>query len=147
MNKNLTAALMFSFALLFSMAIQADNTKKYELHTVHYTAFPSDSLPSQMTKKYKLKRSKNMALVNISVIKNQPSIPIQGVKSTVAGTVKNLMSQEKTLSFKEVHEGEAYYYIAQVPVEHNEMVKFKIQIKTADNQSYDVDFGKQFTTK
>ena len=88
-----------------------------------------------------------MALVNISVIKNQPSIPIQGVKSSVTGIVKNLMAQEKTINFKEIHEGEAYYYIAQVAVEHNEMVKFKVQIKTSDNQSYDVDFSKQFTTK
>jgi hypothetical protein len=147
MNKNLTAVIFFTFALLFSLAIQAENTKVYKLHTVHYNAFPSDSLPSQMTQKYKLKRSKNMALVNISIIKNQPSIPIQGVKSKVTGIVKNLMAQEKELDFQEIHEGEAYYYIAQVAVEHNEMVKFKIQIKTDDNQSYEVDFSKQFTTK
>ncbi len=148
-NKNVKHIMVFFFtlALLLPIMSQAENTKAYKLHTVHYNAFPSDSLPSQMTQKYKLERSKNMALVNISVIKNKPSIPIQGVKSTVTGIVKNLMAQEKTLTFKEVHEGEAYYYIAQVAVEHNEMVKFKVQIKTTDNQSYDVDFSKQFTTK
>lgn len=139
--------VLFFAALLLPFTTQAENIKAYKLHTVHYNAFPSDSLPSQMTQKYKLKRSKNMAIVNISIIKNQPSIPIQGIKSTVNGSVKNLMAQEKSLSFQEIHEGEAYYYIAQVPIEHNEIVKFKINIKTADNQSYNVDFGKQFTTK
>jgi len=150
MNRIFTNVSLILFLALFSLlslAVQANNTKVYKSHTVHYNAFPTDSLPPEMTQRYHLKRSKNMALVNISIIKNEASIQIQGVKSTVSGVLKNLMAQEKKLSFQEIHEGQAYYYIAEVPVEHNEVVKFKIQIKTSDNQNYELTFDKQFATR
>jgi Domain of unknown function (DUF4426) len=150
MNRIFTNVSLILFLALFSLlslAVQANNTKVYKSHTVHYNAFPTDSLPPEMTQRYHLKRSKNMALVNISIIKNEASIQIQGVKSTVSGVLKNLMAQEKKLSFQEIHEGQAYYYIAEVPVEHNEVVKFKIQIKTSDNQNYELIFDKQFATR
>jgi hypothetical protein len=150
MNRTITQFGLISFFVLFCflpITLQAENTKTYKLHTVHFNAFPTDSLPSEMTQRYHLKRSKNMALVNISIVKNEPSIQIQGVKSSVSGVVANLMGQQKKLPFQEIHEGQAYYYIAQVPVEHNEVVKFKIQIKTTGNQNYNLVFDKQFASK
>jgi len=150
MNRIITQISLVSFFLisyLLSASLQAENTKAYKLHTVHYNAFPTDSLPSEMTQRYRLKRSKNMALVNISVVKNEASIQIQGVKASVNGVLKNLMGQEKKLSFQEIHEGQAYYYIAQVPVDHNEVVTFKIHINTSDKQNYNLAFDKQFSTK
>jgi len=150
MNRIITQISLVSFFLisyLLSASLQAENTKAYKLHTVHYNAFPTDSLPSEMTQRYRLQRSKNMALVNISVVKNEASIQIQGVKASVNGVLKNLMGQEKKLSFQEIHEGQAYYYIAQVPVDHNEVVTFKIHINTSDKQNYNLAFDKQFSTK
>ncbi len=147
MNKreNITnLVLFFILSSFLALNIQADNAKPYQNHTVHYNAFPTDSLPAEMTKKYHLKRSKNIALVNISIIKNAASIQFQGVQSTVTGVLKNLMGQEKQLSFQEVHEGEAFYYIAQVAVEGNEVVTFKIKIKTSDGEDYSLKFTKQF---
>jgi len=149
MNRIFTQVSLLSFFVilfLLPFSLQAENTKVYKYHTVHYNAFPTDSLPPEMTQRYHLKRSKNMALVNISIVKNEASIQIQGVKSTVNGVLKNLMGQEKKLSFQEVHEGKAYYYIAQVPVEHNEVVTFKINISTNDKQKYNLAFDKQFGT-
>jgi len=149
MHRIFVKVSFLSFFIWFCLLplAQAENTKSYKLHTVHYNAFPTDSLPSEMTQRYHLKRSKNMALVNISIVKNEASIQIQGVKSTVNGVLKNLMGQEKKLSFQEIHEGKAYYYIAQVPVEHNEVVKFKIQVTTTDKQNYNFTFDKQFGTR
>ena len=150
MDRIFTQVGLISFFVLvcfLPVTLQAENTKKYKLHTVHYNAFPTDSLPSEMTQRYHLKRSKNMALVNISVVKNEASIQIQGVKSTVNGVLTNLMGQEKELSFQEVHEGQSYYYLAQVAVEHNQVVKFKIQINTTENQNYSLVFDKQFGTR
>jgi len=81
-----------------------------------------------MTQRYQLKRSKNMALVNISVVDSKSSLMPQGVKSKVSGQVKNLMGQAKSLDFKEVHEGKAYYYIAQVNVEQHSNLQSKIAV-------------------
>ncbi|MFK5984674.1 MAG: DUF4426 domain-containing protein [Pseudomonadota bacterium] len=139
--------IIFFLVVFLSLNVQADNTKVFKLHTVHFNAFPSDSLPPEMTQRYHLKRSKNIALINVSIIKNAASIPFQGVASTVNGVLKNLMGQEVKLSFQEIHEGTAYYYIAQVAVEHNDIVNFKIQIKTSDNADYQLSFRKQFGTR
>jgi len=145
---------IFSFGILFGLfslifgTAYADTAKSFGKHTVYYNAFPSDSLPSQMTQRYQIQRSKNMALVNISVVDNKSSLMPQGVKSKVSGEVKNLMGQSKPLNFKEIHEGEAYYYIAQVKVDHEEVVNFYVNAKPQNNgASYDVNFTKKFITK
>lgn len=139
--------LLLMTGMLLSATLYADNAKSFGEHTVYYNAFPTDSLPSQMTQRYQLQRSKNMALVNISVVDNNSSLMPQGVKSNVRGEVKNLMGQSKTLEFREIHEGKAYYYIAQVKVDNQEVVNFKITAQPkATGSKYDVSFSKKFVT-
>jgi len=139
--------LLIVYLFILPINSQADNSKLYDRHTVHFNAFPSDSLPSQMTQKYKIQRSKNIALINVSIVKNDKSKKIEGIQSRVTGVLKNLLGQLKKLDFQEVHEGSAYYYIAQVAVENNDIVHFKVQIETHDKQHYDIKFRKQFRTK
>jgi len=147
---SLLASLFFGTLInnLYSTVAYAENAKSFGQHTVYYNAFPTNSLPSQMTQRYQLQRSKNIALVNISVVKNKSSLMPQGVKSIVSGEVKNLMGQAKSLEFKEIHEGEAYYYIAQVRVDNEEVVNFYVNAKPEKTGgNYDVSFSKKFVTK
>ncbi len=133
-------------ALLFISAtqVQADNSKEYAEHIVYVNAFPTDSLPSEMTKQYGLKRSKNYALVNVSVMEKGTGTPV-GVKSKVTGVLKNLMGQSQKLEFREIQEGQAVYYIAQVGVQSREVVNFLIEIKPESNQeTYEIKFSKKF---
>jgi hypothetical protein len=136
------ALLLITFCC--SPLLAQQYSKSFDTHTIHFNAFPSDALSAEMTMKYGLKRSKNIAVVNISVIKNAASISFQGVQSKVTGVMKNLMSQEKTLTFKEIHEGNAYYYIAEVAIDNKDLVNFFIDVITSDNHSYTIKFSKQF---
>ncbi len=137
--------LWTSFFLLFlGMLAQAENAKEYNEHIIYYNAFPSDSLPAQMTKQYGLKRSKNYAMINISVMKKGAGVPI-GVKSKVTGYLKNLMGQKRKLEFREIKEGQAVYYIAQIGVQSREQVSFSIDIVPQDSkEKYDIQFNKKF---
>ncbi len=136
--------LIFSLFLLMVNNALAENAKEYDEHIVYFNAFPTDSLPPEMTKQYGLKRSKNYALVNISVMKKGTGVPI-GVKSRVTGELKNLMGQVRKLDFKEIKEGKAVYYIAQVGVQSHEVVNFNIDIKPEHGQEkYNIKFSKKF---
>ena len=145
--KNLKVIVLTSvlaFLLTISGISFADNSKEFAQHIVYYNAFPTDSLPSQMTKQYGLKRSKNYAMINISVMKKGTGVPT-GVKSKVTGQLKNLIGQTRTIEFREIKEGKAIYYIAQIGVQSKEVVNFFIDIYPQDNnEKYEIKFTKKF---
>jgi len=147
LKTHLKNTLIFSMAFLFltlGMFAQAENSKEYAEHIVYYNAFPTDSLPPEMTKQYGLKRSKNYAMINISVMKKGAGIPT-GVKSKVTGKLKNLMGQTRDLEFKEIKEGQAIYYIAQIGVQSQAQVDFIIDIvPEGSSEQYDIKFTKKF---
>jgi hypothetical protein len=135
--------LVLMFLMLSSFA-QAENSKEYAEHIVYVNAFPIDSLPAEMTKQYGLKRSKNFALVNVSVMEKGTGSPV-GVRSKVTGTLKNLMGQSRSLEFREIKEGQAIYYIAQIGVPSRETVNFFIEIRPESNkEKYEIKFSKTF---
>ncbi|MCN4143713.1 MAG: DUF4426 domain-containing protein [Thiohalomonas sp.] len=145
--KNLKNTLILSLAFFFLIigtVSQAENAKEYADHIVYYNAFLTDSLPPQMTKQYALKRSKNYAMINISVMEKGAAVPT-GVKSQVTGQLKNLMGQTRALEFREIKEGQAVYYIAQIGVQSKEVVNFSIDIKPeSSKEKYEIKFSKKF---
>jgi hypothetical protein len=142
--KLLTLTFFCLFSLLFTINALAETAKEYANHIVYYNAFPTDSLPPQMTKQYGLKRSKNYALINVSVMEKGAGTPT-GVRSSVTGQVKNLMGQTRALEFREIREGKAVYYIAQVGVQGKEVVNFYLDIRPEGIQdNYEIKFSKKF---
>lgn len=58
------------FILALSTAeIQAEQFKNFGDYTVHFSAFTTDILTPEVAKSYRIPRSKNRALLNISVLK------------------------------------------------------------------------------
>ena len=95
--------------------------------TVHYNTFNSTFLTPDIAKSAELIRSKNQGVINVSVIKDgKPLI------SNVSGTVKDLTSQPVPLKFKQITEQGAVYYIAQYPVEQQEVRTFEIKVQNGD---------------
>ena len=143
-QKNILVLFTSLFLLTTAMLASAENSKEYKDHIVYYNAFPTDSLPPQMTKQYGLKRSKNYAMINISVMEKGAGIPT-GVKSKVTGKLKNLMGQTRDLEFREIKEGQAIYYIAQIGVQSQALVHFMIDITPeGSSEKYDIKFSKKF---
>ncbi|MCU1752601.1 DUF4426 domain-containing protein [Pseudomonas sp. 6D_7.1_Bac1] len=121
----LTACL--SVSAMAAEAIKGERQETFGDVTVHYNTFNSTYLQPDIAKAAALIRSKNQGVINVSVIKaGQPLI------ANVTGTVKDLTSQSVPLKFKQITETGAVYYIAQFPVDQQEVRTFEINVQTGD---------------
>ena len=120
---------LFLSALLFaSLGVNAEQFKTFSNLEVHYIALPSTFIQPEIAKQYGIKRSKTNGLLNISILdkrKDKTAVP-----ATLTGTGRNLIGQTHQLTFTEVKEGKAIYYLAEYPYLNEEIVNFDITIKT-----------------
>ena len=121
----LTGLLLLS-GLFNSASVSAEQKKQLGPWDVHYIAMPSTLIDPAIAQSYQLERSKYQGLVNISVLKTTDQSAQQ---VNISGVAKNLLGQQKDLVFREVVEGKAIYYLAQLPYRNEERVTFTIQIQ------------------
>ncbi|MFT5499920.1 MAG: hypothetical protein ACI88G_000046 [Woeseiaceae bacterium] len=113
-------------------------------HIVHFSANSTDQLPPEVARTYNIVRSKDRAMLNVSVLE-------EGTNKAVAAevTVKtvNLTGQLKNVTMRMIREQEAIYYIGETPVANRETLIFDISI-TPDGvaDASDVRFKRQFYT-
>ncbi len=125
----------------------AENSQDFGDYVVHYNAFPSTSIPASVAKNYNIVRSKERAVINISVLKKVMGTSGTPVDAKVTGTAKNLMGQQQSIHFKEIKEETAIYYIAQMQVEHREVLNFTLNVRIpGESSAVVVKFKKQFYT-
>lgn len=112
-----------STTALAADAIKGERKEVFGDTTVHYSTFNSTFLQPDIAKAAQLVRSKNQGVINVSVIKaGKPQV------TQVSGNVKDLSSRTVPLSFKQITEQGAIYYIAQFPVEQQETRTFTINV-------------------
>ena len=64
--------LVITFLIaLMPIVINAEQFKTFGDYTVHYSAFTTDTLSPSIAKSYKILRSKNRIMVNLSILKKQ----------------------------------------------------------------------------
>lgn len=121
----ITACL--SLGAMAADVIKGERKEVFGDVTVHYNTFNSTFLTPDIAKAAELIRSKNQGVINVSVLKaGKPS------SAQVSGTVKDLTSQSVPLKFKQVTEQGAIYYIAQYPVDQQEVRTFEIKVQMDD---------------
>ncbi|MFS2197468.1 MULTISPECIES: DUF4426 domain-containing protein [unclassified Pseudomonas] len=121
----LTACL--SVTAMAADVIKGERKETFGDVTVHYNTFNSTYLTPDIAKSAELIRSKNQGVINISVLKEGKPLMAQ-----VSGSVKDLTSQTVPLKFKQITEQGAIYYIAQYPVDQQEVRTFDIKVQTGD---------------
>jgi hypothetical protein len=136
--KNLIISALFS--CLVVIPAHAEQKKQLGTWDVHYIALPTTLLDPAIATQYQIERSKFNGLVNISVLNSKDQAAQQVV---INGEAKNLLGQIKQLSFVEVKEGAAVYYIAQYGYQTEQMVSFTIQISQG-TQSQQLTFNHTF---
>jgi hypothetical protein len=114
-------------------------------HVIHFSAQTTDQLPPAVAREYNIVRSKNRAMLNVSVLKKPDNMPV-----TANVTVKtvNLTGQLKNITMRKIEEpGDvvAIYYIGDTTVANREVLVFDISIKPdGEDTTSDVRFKKQF---
>lgn len=145
--KNILISVLLS-TVLFSMPASAEQSQTFGDYTVHYIALNSQVLNANVASSYKITRSKNRILLNISVLKNQMGTTVKPVKAEVTATVANLVSQLRELKIRELEDAGAIYYIAEIPVRNEETLNFNIKVQPLDSdESFDLKFRQQFFTE
>ncbi len=113
-------------------------------HTVHFSAQLTDQLPPEVARTYSIVRSKNRAMLNVSILENGTNNP-----TTADVTVKtvNLTGQLKNVTMRMIQEQEAIYYIGETPVANQETLVFDISVRPDGvEEASDVRFKRQFYT-
>jgi len=121
----LTACL--SLTAMAADVIKGERKETFGDVTVHYNTFNSTFLTPDIAKAAGLTRSKNQGVINVAVIKDGKPLTAE-----VSGSVKDLTSQTVPLKFKQITEQGAIYYIAQFPVDQQEVRTFDIKVQNGD---------------
>ena len=113
-------------------------------HVVHFSAQSTDQLPPMVAREYSIVRSKNRAMLNVSVLEDATD---KAVAADVTVKTVNLTGQLKNVTMRKIEEGEAIYYIGETPVANQETLIFDISVRPEGVQeASDVRFKRQFYT-
>ena len=113
-------------------------------YTVHVSAQSTDQLPPQVAQAYNIVRSKNRAMLNVSVIRKADQAP---VSASITVKTVNLTGQLKDVTMRRISEQDAIYYIGETPVANRETLIFDISVQPEGAaRASDVRFKRQFYT-
>ena len=114
-------------------------------HVIHFSAQSTDQLPPAVAREYDIVRSKNRAMLNVSVIRESDNLPVM---AEVSIKTVNLTGQLKNITMRKIEEsGEviAIYYIGDTTVANREVLVFDISVKPeGEDASSAVRFKRQF---
>jgi hypothetical protein len=141
--------LLMLLALLGTgSTVLAENSVEFNDYVVHYNAFRSDTLSPEIAKTYNLTRRNNRAIVNIAVLKKKEGTTGTAISADVNGKVSNLTGQQKSVEFRQIKEGDAIYYLAEVQFTEGEYLKFDIDVTPeGEARSAKLKFDKRFSTQ
>lgn len=113
-------------------------------HVVHFSAQSTDELPPEIAKAYNILRSKNRAMLNVSVIRKADKTPVTAV---VKVKTVNLTGQLKNVTMRQINEQEAIYYIGETAVANRETLVFDISVTPeGEERPANVRFKREFYT-
>jgi hypothetical protein len=100
---------------------------------VHYSAFPSTFLQPEIAEQYDLTRSNARGVVNISVL-DATSEDKKAQRVNVEGYALNDVGQRRNLDFRRHIDGDAIYYVTQVPHGEEDELRFVISISQGNTE-------------
>ena len=113
-------------------------------HVVHFSAQSTDQLPPEVARAYGIVRSKNRAMLNVSILNESTS---SAVTADVTVRTVNLAGQLKNVTMRKIQEGEAIYYIGETGIANRETLIFNISITPEGvTEASDISFTREFYT-
>lgn len=133
-------ALIGIIGLLVSFKAAAEQKIQVGEFEIHYTAFPSLLVPADTADLHGLTRAENRLLLNLSVRRAGEPVP-----AGVTGQVVNILNQAQPLTFFEVSEQTAIYYLAEVVNQEKDWLRFTLEIEfSKDHPPYVLEFNRQY---
>ncbi|MGE0625160.1 MAG: DUF4426 domain-containing protein [Pseudomonadales bacterium] len=127
-------------ALLCAPAtLHAEQKQRLGPYEVHYVLVQSTFFSEEIASRYGIVRGRDRALLNISVLDEDGA----AIHATLEGTVTNLLGQVTALDIREVTEGPAVYYLAEVKHTDRETLRFAVTITASDGVAHELRFQQQ----
>jgi hypothetical protein len=113
-------------------------------YVVHFSAQATDELSPDVARAYNIVRSKNRAMLTVSVLRKSDNV---SVPADVSVKTVNLTGQLKNVAMRKIEEQDAVYYIGETPVANRETLIFDIGVtpEGAAGKS-EVRFKREFYT-
>jgi hypothetical protein len=112
-------------------------------HILYFSAQPTKRLNPAISEKYRIKRSNNRAMFNLSVIRK-----LDGISVSADITIKatNMTGQLKSTHIRKIKEVDnTILYIGDVNISNREVIIFNINVKPdGENKNFTVKFERQF---
>ncbi len=147
---NTRISLIAIYALFFSAlainTVRAEQSVEFDDFVVHYNAINTNFLDAAVAKMYGIKRSKNRAMLTVSVLKKHIGLSSLPIQANVTATAVNPSNQIKTMSMREITDGGAIYYIGEFPISDNELLNFTIGVTPDGSQKESFDFRQEFVS-
>lgn len=125
----------------------ADRHKDFGDYIVHFNAFTTDQLRPEESRAYGIQRSKSRALLNVVILKKIAGQPDRPMSGDVSAKTTNLTGQLKNLSLRPLRDGEAIYYVGDLPVSNSETLVFEISATPeGETEPLEWTFRQQFFT-
>lgn len=122
-----------------------ESAKQFGPDTVYYSVLNTTFLSPKVASSYGIKRGANNFLLNIAVRHQQQvdgQTSDQPITANITGTTSDLI-YKTPLTFKEVIEQNAIYYLAEFDVSNKERRSFQLQIQTATRAlPYELKFNR-----
>lgn len=125
--KTPAATLILLLVLLPGLA-RSEQSVSFGTLEVHYVLIASTFLEPEVAARYDIVRARDRGLVNVTVLSG-PGTPRT---AKLHGVMTNLLGQRIQLSFEELRDGSAIYYIASFRYTDAELLRFEIDVATPD---------------
>ena len=126
-------------------ALLAENSTSVPGYVIHHNAFTTDTLSPEVARHYRLQRSKNRGMLNVSVIKEIPGTTGLSVPAQVTARATNLTGQSRDIPMREVKDGDAIYYIGDFRVANQETLNFSLEVTPAgEPKAHPAHLSQQF---
>ena len=120
------------FSLLLACTAQAEQKKRFGDFDVHYAVVNSTFITPEVARAYGITRGKNRAFLNISVRQNFKDGSDKEKRAIVSGKTSDMI-HSIPLTFNEIIEQGAIYYIAEFEFYDKDVRRFDIQVQPDPN--------------
>jgi hypothetical protein len=122
--------------------------RDFGTYEIHYSAVRTDALPAEVARSYGIQRSKNRAMLNVTVLRKEADhAPRKPIDADVKVDAYNLNGQLKNIEMRRLAEGDAIYYIGEVSIGGAEILVFELSVTPqGESAPLNVKFKREFDT-
>ena len=117
----------------------AEQVHRFASHEVHYIIIPTTFIESEIAAQYDVARARNRALINVSILDDNK----EAVTGSVSGSSSNLLGQTQYFEFRQVREGDAIYYLAELLHSDQELHRVTLDVALDTGQKDQIKFNQK----